>query len=53
MGQEDYLGPFLVGDFVFDNFVDSFFKSLVVGFSAIDAPISAENNLSMVDWLGF
>jgi len=37
VGAEDYLGPLLVGDFIFDNFVDSIFKSLVVGFLANNA----------------
>jgi hypothetical protein len=41
MGEEDDLGSFLVGDFVFDYFVGSVFESLVVGFLAVDANVPA------------
>ena len=52
MGKENYLGSFLVGDFVFNYFMGSIFKSLVVGIFAVDVDVSVKNNLSLVDWIG-
>jgi len=53
MGQKNCLGFFLVGDFIFDYFMGSIPKSMVVGFFANNASILNKNTLSMVDWLGF
>ena len=52
-GKENYLGSFLVANFVFNYFVDSFFESLVVGVLAGDAYVAVKDALSMVGWLGF
>ena len=48
MGKKDDLGPFLVGDFVFDYFMGAVFKGLVVDIFALDAVSSAENALFVV-----
>ena len=42
-----------MGNFVFDNFMGSVFKSLVVVFSAVNATKTAVNALFVVAWLGF
>jgi hypothetical protein len=52
MGQENFLGSFLVGGFIFDYFMGSFFACLVVGIFTFDASNAIENTLSLVDWLG-
>ena len=52
VGQEDFLGSFLVGDFIFDYFMGSFPTRLVVGVFTLDASGAIENTLSLVDWLG-
>lgn len=48
MGQEDYLGSILVGDFVFNYFMGALSKSVVVGVSANNVGIAVKNTLSMV-----
>ena len=52
MGKENDLGPILVGDFVFDNFMGAVFKSLVVVFFAVDAFKAVKDSLFVVDELG-
>ena len=52
MGKENDLGPILVGDFVFDNLMGAVFKSLVVGFFAVDAFKAVKDSLFVVDELG-
>lgn len=53
MDKENSLGPVLVGDFVFDYFMGSVFKSLVVGIFTGDAMQTVKNALSVVYELGF
>ena len=53
VGKESRLGSILVGNFAFDYFMDSFFKSMVVGVSADNAYVAVKDDLSLVDWLGF
>ena len=52
MGKENDLGPFLVGDFVFDYFVGAFPAHMVVVIFADNASVAVKNALSLVDWLG-
>lgn len=49
LGEKNDLGSFLVADFIFDYFVGSVFKDLVVGVFAVDACFAIKNNLFMVD----
>jgi len=53
MGCKNDLGSILVADFVFVYTVGSVFESLVVGLFAVDAFKTAQNNLFVVDELGF
>ena len=48
MGKENCLGSILVGNFVFDYFVGSFFEGLVVGVFAVDASGPIERALYLV-----
>jgi hypothetical protein len=53
MGKKNGLGPFLVGDFVFDYSVGAVFKSLVVDIFAFNAAVAIKNSLFVVAGLGF
>lgn len=48
LGEENYLGPFLVGDFIADNFMGSLFACLVVGIFTNNAYVSTKDTLSVV-----
>lgn len=52
MGKEDYLGSILVGDFDFDYFMGSFFKSMVVGIFTNNADVAVKRSLYLVAKLG-
>jgi hypothetical protein len=49
LGEEDYMGPFLVVDLACYNFMGSFFESLVVGIYADNAYVAVKNPLYLVD----
>ena len=42
-----------MGDFVFDYFMGSIPKSVVVGIFAVNAYVAVKNALFVVGWLGF
>ena len=48
MGEEDYLGPLLVADFICNYLMGSFFACLVVGCFPMDADGAIEDSLYLV-----